>query len=149
MSAVVKFLVGAIFGALCLAVLSPALAAFHNGGSAFPSIAMGVVVLGVIALSLFAPTIRRALGRGFLALGVCFLFLPISATMLSGRAAHEVISNSASSDQGIAAVGAGAAAVAVTGAATFIGLIFGAILVIVGLVLALGGRREVIIVERR
>jgi Ca2+/H+ antiporter len=35
-----------------------------------------------------------------------------------------------------------------TGAAAFIGFFLGAILLIIGLVLVLGGRREVVIVER-
>lgn len=41
------------------------------------------------------------------------------------------------------------AGVAVTGVATFIGLIVGSILLLIGLVLSLGGRREVVIVESR
>ena len=49
----------------------------------------------------------------------------------------------------ILALGAGLAGVAVTGLATFLGLILGAILLLFGLVLSLGGRREVVVVEAK
>lgn len=137
---------GAVFGVLCLVVLMPALAAINSEGSGvMPALAWALV--GVMAfIGWAAPTVRRTFGRGFLALGVCFLFLPFSALLLSGRTAHEVVT--ASADQASAVIGAGLAGAVVTGAATFIGLIMGAIFVILGLVLALGGRREVIVVNR-
>lgn len=143
-----KFVVGVLFGAICAFVLSPGLAAIHSDQSSLAPILTFAVVILVTVLATFAPTIRRALGRGFLILGACFVFLPISALMLSGRAANEVISGAEQANQAAAAVGAGLAGVAVTGAATFFGLILGAICLIIGLVLALGGRREVIIIER-
>lgn len=69
--------------------------------------------------------------------------------MLSARTAHEVVTSSDKVEQAGQALGAGLAGAAFTGVAAFIGLIGGGILIIIGLVLALGGRREVIIVERR
>lgn len=47
--------------------------------------------------------------------------------------------------QGAAAIGAGLAGAAIAGVATFFGLILGFIMLIAGLVLSLGGRREVIV----
>ena len=44
-------------------------------------------------------------------------------------------------------MGAGLAGVAVTGVATFLGIIVGTILLLIGLILSLGGRREVIVIE--
>jgi hypothetical protein len=51
-------------------------------------------------------------------------------------------------DQTATVIGAGLEAALMTGAGTFIGLIFGTIFTILGLVLALGGRREVIVVTK-
>ncbi|QEU09093.1 hypothetical protein [Paracoccus yeei] len=148
MSAIARLLIGAIFGVLCAFVLSPALAAFHSMGSNTSSASTLVIIAIVAVLGFFAPTIRRAFGRGFLLLGLCFFALPLSTMLLSGRAANEVMTNAAANDQAAAAVGAGLAGIAVTGVATFVGLIVGAIFVILGLVLALGGRREVIVINR-
>ena len=106
-----------------------------------------VLLCGVLCF--FAPTIRRALGRGFLVLGSSVFVLPISAFLLSGRAASEVVSTAEKGSEAFAAVGAGLAGVAVTGIATFIGLIIGSILLLIGLLLSLGGRREVIIIEEK
>jgi len=148
MSAVFRIVVGAIFGILCAFALSPALAALHSDGSNFASISTFVIVAIMAVLGFFAPTIRRAFGRGFLLLGLCCFALPFSAMLLSGRAANEVVSQASADGQAAAVIGAGAAGIAVTGVATFVGLIAGAIFVILGLVLALGGRREVIVVNR-
>lgn len=149
-SAVIRTLVGILFGAGAALVLSPALAAFTT--TANPA-ASGIAALGVIVfcgvLGLFAPTIRRAFGRGFLVLGVCFLALPLAVLALSGRVASEAVSNAPAGDQGATAVGAGLAGALMTGGAAFIGAILGAIFLIIGLVLSLGGRREVVVVERR
>lgn len=148
MSAIFRTLVGAVFGILCAITLSPALAAFHTSEANTSSFATLAIVAATSALGFFAPTIRRAFGRGFLMLGLCFLALPLSTMLLAGRAASDIVSNNAAGDQAAAAVGAGLAGVAVTGAATFIGLILGSIFIILGLVLALGGRREVIVIQR-
>lgn len=148
MFAVFRIIVGAMFGILCAFALSPGLAALHSDGSNFSSISAFVLIAIMAILGFFAPTIRRAFGRGFLLLGLCCFALPFSAMLLSGRATNEVISQASMDNQAAVAIGAGAASIAVTGIATFVGLIAGAIFVVLGLVLALGGRREVIIVNR-
>ncbi|WP_148292566.1 hypothetical protein [Paracoccus aminophilus] len=148
MSVVFRTLIGAVFGFFCAFALSPAIAALHSDGSNFASVSTIVIVAIMAALGYFAPTVRRAFGRGFLLLGLCFFALPFSAMLLSGRAASEVVAQASADGQAAAVLGAGAAGLAVTGIATFIGLIAGAIFVILGLVLALGGRREVIVVTR-
>jgi hypothetical protein len=135
------------FGVLSVLALLPAFAAFTAEEGTTSTIAMLVLVLLSVVLSLFAPTIRRALGRGFLILGASVFVLPISTFLLSGRVASEVVSTADAGDEAIAAVGAGLAGVAATGLATFFGLILGAILFLIGIVLVLGGRREVIVVQ--
>lgn len=147
-SAIVRIILGAVFGVICALLLSPALAAFQTEGSHAPAIAMLVIIAGVAALGFFAPTIRRALGRGFLLLGISFFALPVSTLLLSGRAATEVVAASAQGDQAATAIGAGLGAAVMTGAGTFFGLIFGTIFALLGLVLALGGRREVIVIQK-
>lgn len=146
---VLGFVVGIMFGIGSALALSPALAAFvpANGRGSAPAAMVWAVILGCGLLAAFAPTIRRAFGRGFLVLGACLSALPISAFLLSGRAASDVVSASSPDGQAFAAIGAGLAGVVVTGMATFFGLILGSIAVITGLVLVLGGRREVVIVD--
>ena len=145
--AVVRALFGAFFGILSTLALTPAFAAFSGEGDTVTPFVMGSLVLIGGILGLFAPTIRRAIGRGFLIFGASVFALPLSAFLLSGRAASEVMATAEAGSEPFAAVGAGLAGVAVTGVATFFGLIFGAILLLIGLVLCLGGRREVIVVE--
>ena len=147
MRGIFKILVGLVFGVICAIALTPAFAAAHDGGNAAPLIMLVCIVIVAVA-AFFAPTIRRAFGRGFLLAGLCLVFLPISTFFLAGRAFNETVAASGASDQAITAVGAGLGAAAITGVATFFGLILGSIFVIIGLVLALGGRREVIVVTR-
>ncbi|WP_127115648.1 hypothetical protein [Shimia sediminis] len=147
-SALFRTLIGLVFGAASAMALSPAFAAFHiEGSDTAPLIAVTLVIL-CGALCLFAPSSRRAFGRGFLLLGVSVFALPVSTFLLSGRAATDVIASSESGSEAATAIGAGMAGVAITGLATFFGLIVGAILLLIGLVLSLGGRREVIVVEK-
>lgn len=73
--------------------------------------------------------------------GSCCWGHPISVFLLPWRAAYEVV-NSENSSEAFAAVAAG-----LTGVATFVGLIIGGVLLHIGLILSLGGRREVIVVE--
>jgi hypothetical protein len=80
--------------------------------------------------------------------GISFFALPISALLLSGRAAGEVVAASVVGDQTATVIGAGLGVALMTGAGTFIGLILGTIFTILGLVLALGGRREVIVIKK-
>lgn len=98
-------------------------------------------------LYFFAPSIRRAFGRGFLLLGSSVFALPISAFFLSSRAAYEVINSAEEDSEAFAALGAGLRGIAITGVATFVGVIIGAIMLIIGLILSLGGRREVIVLK--
>lgn len=142
-----RILVGVLFGIGSAIALTPAFAAFTTGQDTITPIILMSFVLICGVLCVLAPTIRRAFGRGFLVLGASVFVLPISTFLLSGRAASEVIGTAEEGSEAFAAVGAGLAGVAVTGVATFIGVIIGAILLLVGLILSLGGRREVIIIE--
>ena len=135
------------FGAASAIALTPAFAALTSAEDRVSPIVMMSLVLLCGVLCFFAPSIRRAFGRGFLALGASVFALPISAFLLSGRAASEVVGTAEAGSEAFAAVGAGLAGIAVTGVATFFGLIIGTILLLIGLVLSLGGRREVIIVD--
>lgn len=147
-NAVFRIVIGVVFGLLSATALSPALAAITptTGDGNAPMLSL-LIVGGVTLLSFFAPTTRRAFGRGFLLTGVCLIALPLSTALLSGRAATEVVSSASVDSQAFAAIGAGLGAAAITGAAAFIGFILGGIFLITGLVLALGGRREVIVMN--
>lgn len=148
-SALFRIIVGVVFGVVAAMALSPAAAAFNVGPDSNAPVIMLIAVALSAVLAFFAPTIRRAFGRGFLLAGISFIALPISMMLLSGRVASDMVTAADANSQGATAVGAGIAGIAMTGAATFIGLIVGAIFIVIGLVLALGGRREVIIVESR
>ena len=142
-----RILVGILFGIGSAIALTPAFAAFTTEQDTITPIVIMSFVLLCGVLCFFAPTIRRAFGRGFLVLGASVFALPISAFLLSGLAASEVVSTAEEGSEAFAAVGAGLAGIAVTGVATFIGVIIGTILLLIGLILSLGGRREVIIIE--
>jgi hypothetical protein len=144
-----RVLVGVVFGILSAIALSPAFAAFSSAQDRVSPILIFSLIVLCGVLCFFAPSFRRAFGRGFLTLGASVFALPISAFLLSGRAATEVVGASAEGSEAFAAVGAGLAGIAVTGIATFFGVILGSILLLIGLVLSLGGRREVIVVETR
>jgi hypothetical protein len=142
-------IVGLLFGVAAGLLLAPAAAAFMSADNQNSVGVMWMVVLAGVLLGVFAPTIRRAFGRGFLLLGVAFVALPISVLLLSGRVGSEMIAGAGNDgDAAAAAIGSGIAGVMATGAATFIGFIGGAICIVIGLVLALGGRREVYVVQR-
>ncbi len=144
-----KLLIGGVFGIAATFALSPAFAAFvKDDGSVLLAIVFGVTLISA-ALGMFTPTVRRAFGRGFLILGASVFALPISAFLLSGRAASEVVYAAEEVSEALAAVGAGLAGIALTGVATFVGVILGTILLLAGLILALGGRREVVVIERK
>lgn len=147
MRLVSKIIIGFVFGLLILIPLVPGMAAFSTeGGSA----AIWIVLAVAIVLIAWAPTIRRAFGRGFLLLGAAVFVLPISTMLLSGRIAHDVVTTAPNGGEVGAAVGTGLAGIALTGVSVIVGLFLGAVFLIIGLVLALGGRRqvEVIYVER-
>lgn len=143
-----RIIIGVIFGMGSAVALTPAFAAFTSNEDSITPLIMMALVLLCGALCFFAPTIRRAFGRGFLTLGASVFALPISAFLLSGRAASEVVGSAEKGSEAFAAVGAGLAGVAVTGVATFVGVIIGTILLLIGLILSLGGRREVILVDQ-
>lgn len=147
--AVFRIIIGAVLGIGSAAALSPAFAAVMGTapGSSTPIVIYAVVLIGAL-LGLFAPTIRRAFGRGFLFLGVSVFALPLSTILLSGRVSSDMMTNVAADERAMTAVGSGLAGVVLTGAAGFIGFFLGTIFLILGLVLSLGGRREVVVVER-
>jgi hypothetical protein len=144
-SAFFRAVVGLIFGFLAGVALIPALAAFSDGQGNTAWIVFVVAGLGGL-LGFFAPTVRRAFGRGFLLTGVAVFVLPLSMMMLSGRVANQMMAEEGAN--GATALGAGIAGTMATGLAGFVGFFFGAVLLIIGLVLSLGGRREVYVVER-
>lgn len=139
--------IGVIFGIGSGLALIPATAAFNSGADTTSSTVLTFVVIAIGALlGLFAPTIRRAFGRGFLLLGTAIFALPLSVLLLSGRVASDMVASS--DNQAATAIGAGIAGTLMTGASAFIGFFLGAIFIVIGLVLALGGRREVIIARQ-
>ena len=143
-----RILIGLLFGCGVGLAASPAIAALTgDADSLTPLVAMSCFALTGVLLGMYAPTARRAFGRGFLLLGGAIFMLPVSALMLSGRVASEVIGSAEQGTEATAAIGAGAAGFIVTGLASFIGFFLGALLLLIGLIL--GGRREVIIVEHR
>ncbi|UUP19479.1 hypothetical protein NTH_03982 [Nitratireductor thuwali] len=146
--ALFRTVVGITFGIASMLALTPAFAAFLDRETNTPSPLIWLVVLLSAVLGFFAPTIRRAFGRGFLLLGLCVLALPISMMMLSGRVSSDMMAGAQEGTEVGTAIGSGIASLAMTGVSAFIGFFLGSILVIVGLVLALGGRREVILRER-
>lgn len=142
---IVRAVFGCLLGIACTIVLSPALAAFYFDGSDAAA-SMGYAVVAIVTiLGMLAPTLRRALGRGFLLLGFSFFALPISALLLSGRIAHDL--TSASADPAATAIGAGLAGTMLTGLGGLFGGVFGVIFMVLGLVLVIGGRREVVVVN--
>ena len=88
-----RIIIGVLFGIGSAIALIPAFAAFTTDQDTITPIIMMALVLSCGVLCLFAPTIRRALGRGFLLLGASVFALPISAFLLSGRAASEVVNS--------------------------------------------------------
>ena len=142
-SAVFRIIVGIIFGGLSGAALSPLFASFANSGPTGFFIAFGITVL----LCGFAPNVRRAFGRGFLLLGGSVFILPLSTMILSGVALNETVEAAAEADKGLAVIGGGLAGGLMTGVAGIFGFFVGGVLLLFGLILSLGGQREVIIVQ--
>lgn len=145
-----RLVIGFAFGIATMLALSPALASFTpvDPDSGYAASITLIAIAAVSALCAFAPSIRRAFGRGFLTLGAAVFFLPLSAMLLSGAAFSEVVGTASDTDIGMAAVGAGLAGGAITAAAAIVGFILGTIFLITGLVLSLGGRREVVIYDQ-
>lgn len=140
-----QIIIGVVFAIAAGLALSPLFAAFHDGkGTA----GFYVVFFVVTLLAAFAPTVRRAFGRGFLLLGAAIFALPVSTFILSGVVSHEMVTGAADADKGYAAAGSMIAGGLMTSIAGLFGFVLGSISLIVGLILSLGGRREVVIVER-
>lgn len=145
-SGFVRLLVGLVFGVAMYFALSPAIAAFML--SAPPgAILLGAIVLGAV-MGLAAPTIRRTFGWGFLALGLAVLALPLTTMLLAGRVTADQVQAAEASTQGATLVGSAIGAGLLTSAAAIIGFFLGAIFLVLAAVLLLGGRREVILVDR-
>lgn len=145
--AIFRVIVGAVLGVASGIALAPAIAAFAGEAGDSAWLVWVVVAIGA-ALGYFAPTIRRALGRGFLILGASVFALPLSMMLLSGRVTSDMINQSEAGSEGMAALGGTIAGTMMTGAAALVGFFLGAIFLIIGLVLSLGGRREVIVVHQ-
>ena len=134
-----------VFGILGGIVASPLAAIFVDDGTS-NYVFLGVFL--VIALAaLFAPTGRRAWGRGSLIVGALFIAMPLFMTGLSAKVGSDMISETSETDGAATAIGATLGGGLMVGASMFIGFILGAIFLILGLVLILGGRREVIVVR--
>ncbi|MDH6269157.1 hypothetical protein M2360_004583 [Rhizobium sp. SG_E_25_P2] len=140
--AAVRFLAGLFFGALTAFALAPAVAAFSASDADPSPLLVPAIVLVSAILCTLAPTIRKAFGRGFLIAGVSFFSLPVSTILLTGQALLDVIIPGEAAASGEAALLTGVAGLAVSGFVTLVSLIAGAIFVIIGLVLILGGRRR-------
>jgi len=149
----IKAIVAGIFSVACAAALTPAFAAFVNDDpnlSSAPVYALWFAILTIFLIVLLAPTVRRSLGRGFLILGASLFLLPLSALLLGGSVTLQAASAAGTSDDAAITASMGAA---MTGGIAFLGGLFGffvgSIALIFGLVLSLGGRREVVVVEGR
>lgn len=140
-----KILAAIVMGLLAMVPVSTLAANFvDSGNSNYIFLGIGLVVLVAIA---FAPTGRRAWGRGSLIAGALFVAAPLFMTALSAKVGSEMVSQSSASDAGATAVGAAIGGGLMVGATMFVGFVLGGILLVMGLVLVLGGRREVIVVN--
>lgn len=134
-------------GILTILALSPLAANFvESGSSNFVFLAGFVIVVLIVFL---APTGRRAWGRGSLVVGVIFLAMPLFVLALSTQVGTTMVQEASTADESAAAIGATIGGGLMVGASAFVGFILGGIFVILGLVLVLGGRREVIVVEKK
>lgn len=149
-----KLIAALLFSLLCTLALSPLAAGVTSEANAQTgALILGGTFIVALVVILFAPTVRRSWGRGFLLSGACFFFLPLSSIVLGGRAFGEVMAQDSvragsSAEQAASAIGAGIGAGLFAGMASILGLVVGTILLLFGLVLSLGGRREVIVVQR-
>lgn len=141
-----QIIIGLVFGFAAALALIPLIGSFSPAaGQTVTLVIVGLCTLLVAA----SPNLRRAFGRGFLVLGACVFMLPLSTFILSGVVTNDMVNTAASGDEGLAAVGGVVAGGMVTAFAGFVGFILGSILLLAGLILSLGGQREVVIVDRR
>ena len=141
-----QIFIGLIFAFLTSAALSPLFAAFQSSAGATMAILAGVAVVVFVSI---APSIRRCFGRSFLMLGAAIFLLPLSALVLSGVAINETVDAAADADKGYAVLGGMLAGGLFTGFASFFGFIVGTVFLVIGLVLSLGGTREVVVIGRQ
>ena len=139
-----KLLASFVFATITFIAVLPFGASFDDPSTGV-LVGIGVAILTCV-LIFFAPTSRRAWGRGSLLAGVLWLALPISMSFLGAKAFGHVVTDAGNS--AAANIGAGIGVGAMVGAAWFLGVVLGAIFLILGLVLVLGGRREVVVLER-
>jgi hypothetical protein len=137
-----QVIIGVLFGALAALALSPFFASFAEG-SGVPYLILAAVIIAVIIA--LASNIRRCFGRSFLFLGAAIFALPLSTLVLSGAAMNETVSAASEADKGFAVAGGVLAGGLLTGAAAFVGFFAGSIFLIAGLIMSLGGIREVVI----
>jgi len=147
-----QFIFSLAFAVACWLALAPFFAAvLQNSNSIFENLSY-LAAAFVILLVTLAPTFRRSLGRGFLLLSVCLFLLPVSTTFLSVEVGAEMVENLDQNDgleYGATVVGAAIGGTAVALVSGFFGFFLGTVTFILGLVLSLGGRREVVVVEQR
>lgn len=140
-----KILAALVFGAIAAMLATPLAAVFVDNGNS--NIVFVVAFLVVFAAGLLAPTGRRAWGRGALLCGLLFLALPLSMMVLSGKVSSDMVAEASAGTEGAAVAGAVIGSGLMVGASAFIGFILGAIFVILGAVLLLGGTRDVRVVK--
>lgn len=148
-SGIFRVIIGAIFGLGCYIALAPAFATFMDTENSTAVLVLMWAMIGIGALiGLLSRSIRRTFGWGFLELGLCTLALPLSMMMLAGKVANDMTNAAEAGDKGTTLIGSGLAGGLMTGAAAIVGFFLGAIFLIIALILLLGGRREVILVDR-
>jgi hypothetical protein len=147
-SAFFRLLIGAVFGFGCFIVLSPALAALLGSVPNASALVLAALVLVGALVGFFSRSIRRAFGWSFLALALSVVALPLSTMLLAGRVAVDASNAAEASERSATVVGAGIAGTLLTGGAAIIGFFLGAIFLVIALILLLGGRRQVILVDR-
>ncbi|MCB1351551.1 MAG: hypothetical protein KDK03_02305 [Rhodobacteraceae bacterium] len=140
---VFQSIVGLLFAGLAIMALSPLMAGFADGQGA-----VWLMLLPLAAVTLLvglAPTLRQAFGRGCLCVGGANFLLPISTMILSSAGFVETVNAADSADTAVAAAGGALAGGMMTGLAGVVGFFLGGFLLLLGLVLSLGGRREVLV----
>lgn len=140
-------IVGLVFASLSVGALSPLFASILDEGSAAP-VAL-TIMAAILLLVAVAPTVRRAFGRALLFLGAAIFILPLSTPLLSGVVMHQTVSTASTDAEAVGgAVGGLLAGGLMTGFAGVIGFFVGGVCLLFGLILSLGGRREVVVVRR-
>ncbi|HID68333.1 MAG TPA: hypothetical protein EYP31_08800, partial [Roseibacterium sp.] len=133
MKIVSKILATIVFLVITLLALLPLAAGLGESmGTTIAFVGAALVALVV----LFAPTGRRAWGRGFLLDGALFFALPLLIVPLLSRAYDETVANAevvaSASEAAAASVGAGLGVAAAFGAFSIVGIIFGVIFLVFG-----------------